>query len=213
MNKYLIRFNKSRGQPGRGSEEHVWRVFENDVEYLAADVKINVPSRSEQSEGPDWNIACSGFMQIDHDTGTVTIVDKPAEENKPQRSCDGCTKCCQGHLSGEAHGHSFQSGKPCFFVGDKGCSIYTDRPHDPCKTFKCEWLAQDYLPMWFRPDLSKVIVTKRVYDDGEWLEVCEAGQKMDSAVLSWLLIWAKNNNKNIRYQIDSGWNWIKNSER
>ena len=29
MNKYHIRFNKSRGQPGRGSMDHVWRVFEN----------------------------------------------------------------------------------------------------------------------------------------------------------------------------------------
>jgi|688.fasta_scaffold186293_4 hypothetical protein len=210
MNKYLIRFNKSHGQPGRGTDAHVWRVFENGVEYLAADVKLNVPSWSE-AEGPDWNIACSGFMQIDHDTGTVTIVDKPAEEIKPQRSCDGCTKCCQGHLHGTAHGHSFQSGKPCFFVGDKGCSIYADRPQNPCVDFKCEWLAQDYLPMWFRPDLSKVIVVKRQHDDGEWLEVCEAGQKMDSSVLSWLLIWAANNKKNVRYQIDGGINWIKNA--
>jgi hypothetical protein len=52
---------------------HVWRVFENDVEYLAAAVKLNVASWSEESEGPDWNIACHGFMVLDHDTGTVTI--------------------------------------------------------------------------------------------------------------------------------------------
>jgi hypothetical protein len=65
--------------------------------------------------------------------------------------------------------------------------------------------------MWFRPDLSKVIVVKRQHDDGEWLEVCEAGQKMDSSVLSWLLIWAANNKKNVRYQIDGGINWIKNA--
>jgi hypothetical protein len=48
-------------------------VFENDIEYLAAEVKLNVASWSEMSEGPDWNIACQGFMVIDHDTGTVTI--------------------------------------------------------------------------------------------------------------------------------------------
>ena len=62
MNKYLIRFNKSRGQEGRGSEAHVWRVFENGVEYLAKDVMINVPSWGE-TDGPDWNIACRGVMQ------------------------------------------------------------------------------------------------------------------------------------------------------
>jgi hypothetical protein len=61
MNKYLIRFNKSRGQEGRGSEEHVWRVFENGVEHLAKDVMLNVPSWGE-IDGQDWNIACKGFM-------------------------------------------------------------------------------------------------------------------------------------------------------
>jgi hypothetical protein len=72
MNKYLIRFNKSRGQPGRGSLDHVWRVFENDKEYLFKHVKINVPSYSERS-GEDWNIACDGFLTIDRETSTATI--------------------------------------------------------------------------------------------------------------------------------------------
>jgi hypothetical protein len=62
MKKYLIRFNKSRGQEGRGSEAHVWRVFEDGVEHLAKDVMINVPSWGE-TDGPDWNIACKGFMR------------------------------------------------------------------------------------------------------------------------------------------------------
>lgn len=72
MNRYLIRFNKSRGQPGRGSEEHVWRVFENGQEYLARHVRIQVPSWSE-ADGPDWNIACVGTMLFFTDTDTVVI--------------------------------------------------------------------------------------------------------------------------------------------
>lgn len=72
MNHYLIRFNKSAGQPGRGSPEHVWRVFENGNEYLARHVRIEVPSWSEQS-GPDWNIACKGSMLFFSDTDTVVI--------------------------------------------------------------------------------------------------------------------------------------------
>ena len=72
MNKYLIRFNKNRGQPGRGSEEHVWRVFENGTEMLAKHVRIQVPSWSEAS-GPDWNIACTGNMLFFIDTETVVI--------------------------------------------------------------------------------------------------------------------------------------------
>lgn len=72
MNKYLIRFNKTRGQPGRGSMDHVWRVFENDTEYLAKHVKINVPSYSE-TDGKDWNIACKGYMTVEAETATVII--------------------------------------------------------------------------------------------------------------------------------------------
>ena len=72
MNKYLIRFNKSKGQPGRGSEDHAWRVFENGREVLAKHVRIQVPSWSEAS-GPDWNIACMGTMLFFDDTDTVVI--------------------------------------------------------------------------------------------------------------------------------------------
>jgi len=73
LNKYLIRFNKSRGQPGRGTVDHVWRVFENDKEYLLKHFKLEVPSQSEMSPGPDWNITCQGFMVIDRNTSTATI--------------------------------------------------------------------------------------------------------------------------------------------
>ena len=74
MNKYLIRFNKSRGQPGRGSVDHVWRVFENGKEHLAKHVRIQVPSWSE-ADGPDWNIACKGTMFFFIDTETIVIVE------------------------------------------------------------------------------------------------------------------------------------------
>jgi hypothetical protein len=74
--KFRIRFNKSRGQPGRGTEEHVWRVFAEKKEYLAKHVEIDVPSRSEKEErSEDWNIVCEGAMVIDRDTSTIKIVD------------------------------------------------------------------------------------------------------------------------------------------
>ena len=63
MNKFLIRFNKSRGAPGRGTEDHVWRVFENGKEYLFKHLSINVPCRDEVSgneQHTDWNICCYG---------------------------------------------------------------------------------------------------------------------------------------------------------
>jgi hypothetical protein len=58
--------------PGRGTADHVWRVFEDGKEYLLKHVKINVPSYSER-DGEDWNICCTGQMTIDRETSTATI--------------------------------------------------------------------------------------------------------------------------------------------
>jgi len=74
MNKYLIRFNKSRGQAGRGTPEHVWRVFENGNEFLVKNFKINTLSFSEiDASGLDWNLCCYGYMALDKETSTAII--------------------------------------------------------------------------------------------------------------------------------------------
>ena len=72
MNTYHIRFNKTRGQQGRGTTDHVWRVFENEKEYLVKNIKINVPSYGAQTE-LDYSICCSGKMFIDRETSTIII--------------------------------------------------------------------------------------------------------------------------------------------
>jgi hypothetical protein len=77
MNTYQIRFNKSRGQAGRGSIDHVWRVFENGKEFLFKNLDITVPIKSEKDDnGQDYNIICQGYMTIDRDTSTAIIVKK-----------------------------------------------------------------------------------------------------------------------------------------
>jgi len=74
MNTYQIRFNKSRGQAGRGSMDHVWRVFENGKEFLFKNLDITAPVKSEKdANGTDYNIVCQGFMSIDRDTSTARI--------------------------------------------------------------------------------------------------------------------------------------------
>lgn len=74
MNKYRIRFNKTRGQPGRGTMDHVWRVFENDKEYLFKNINITVPVYSEKdANGVDYNICCRGVLEIDRETSTALI--------------------------------------------------------------------------------------------------------------------------------------------
>ena len=73
--KFRIRFNKSRGQPGRGTVDHVWRVFAGKKEYLAKHVILIVPSRSEKECcSEDWNIVCEGEMHIDRETSTIKIL-------------------------------------------------------------------------------------------------------------------------------------------
>lgn len=74
MNKYRIRFNKARGQPGRGTMDHVWRVFEGNKEYLFKHLDIEVPVRSEkEAASEDWNIVCVGYLHIDKETSTANI--------------------------------------------------------------------------------------------------------------------------------------------
>lgn len=75
MKHYKIRFNKTRGQPNRGTVDHVWRVFEDDKEFLFKNVQINTKSYSER-DGEDWNISCDGIMRIDRETSTAIIGEK-----------------------------------------------------------------------------------------------------------------------------------------
>jgi hypothetical protein len=57
--------------------DHVWRVFENDKEYLVKNFKLNVDSFSEKAENSeDWNVCCYGFLMLDRETSTA-IINKP----------------------------------------------------------------------------------------------------------------------------------------
>ncbi len=74
MNTYHIRFNKSRGQEGRGTVDHVWRVFENGRELLFKNLDITAPVKSEKDiNGVDYNIVCKGYMTINRETSTAII--------------------------------------------------------------------------------------------------------------------------------------------
>jgi hypothetical protein len=74
--KYRIRYNKAAGQPGRGTVDHKWRVFDEDnKEYICKEVKIQVSSWTEpDSNGNDWNIACFGGMVIDRINSIIKII-------------------------------------------------------------------------------------------------------------------------------------------
>jgi hypothetical protein len=70
-----VRYNKSRGQPGRGSLDHAWRVFDNDKEYVVKNVQINVPCWGAKT-GEDWSMCCEGVITVNKETSTITIGEK-----------------------------------------------------------------------------------------------------------------------------------------
>jgi hypothetical protein len=73
---YRIRYNKTAGQAGRGSPEHVWRVFdENNKEYICKKVLINKPAWTEKDRNDhDWNFECEGEMHIDREKSWISII-------------------------------------------------------------------------------------------------------------------------------------------
>ena len=77
MKTYRIRFNKARGQAGRGTMDHVWRVFEDGKEFLLKNLDITVPVKSEKdANGVDYNIVCKGYLTLDKDTSTAIITER-----------------------------------------------------------------------------------------------------------------------------------------
>jgi hypothetical protein len=83
MKTYRIRFNKTRGQAGRGTMDHVWRVFEDGKEFLLKNLDITVPVKSEKdANGVDYNIVCKGYLTLDKDTSTAIIASRVKQLEK-----------------------------------------------------------------------------------------------------------------------------------
>ena len=123
-----------------------------------------------------------------------------------ERKCGECSACCQGHLTGTAHGIPFGPNKPCQFVGGNGCMIYSYRPYDPCITFKCEWKINKDIPDEYRPDKCKAIFMHREVKGKLWLQVAEAGRPLSADVMHFIMI-LFNDHKydNVLYQRKGAW--------
>ena len=129
------------------------------------------------------------------------------------RQCGTCTKCCEGYLSGEALGHKFYPGKPCHFIAiGKGCSIYAKRPTDPCASYKCGWLTDVSLPEWMKPDEINAIIDTREINEIPYILLREAGGIMDVRVLSWMIVYVLQNNLNLKWMVDGGFNYLGSPE-
>jgi uncharacterized cysteine cluster protein YcgN (CxxCxxCC family) len=123
-----------------------------------------------------------------------------------KRSCDECAKCCEGWLTANIYGHVMQPGVKCHFLA-KTCTIYNDRPENPCQLYKCAWLDDEtnQLPEWLKPSYSDVIISKRVYGknaDQFYWDVTECGKTISSVVLNWIFIHTMNNHINVSYMVN-----------
>jgi hypothetical protein len=130
-----------------------------------------------------------------------------------KRSCGDCTKCCEGWLQGEALGKKFSLGKPCHFIAvGKGCTVYNQRPKDPCVAYRCGWLSNTDFPEWMKPNEVNALVEFRIINDVEYLKVTETGEVLSSKVLTWLIQYAITNQLNFLWQVEGGFNWMGSTQ-
>ncbi len=128
------------------------------------------------------------------------------------RQCDGCTKCCDGWLNGVVNGKPFWPGRPCHFASKGGCTIYNDRPENPCKTFHCQWLVNKDVPEWLKPDRANLIIVAREKNGIKYWVAEEAGAKLSVEALSWLIMHCLSYGINLLYFIGRGEYKIGNRE-
>lgn len=120
-----------------------------------------------------------------------------------KRECGSCTKCCDGWLTGNVGGEDFYPGKACIFSNTGcGCKNYKNRPIDPCINYNCAWILHEEIPESFKPSESNTIISISQVDKYPYAELLPAGDKIDSRVLSWFIIWGLRKYGNVLWLDD-----------
>jgi len=109
------------------------------------------------------------------------------------KDCGTCTICCEGWLTSIAYGNLFGNKKPCIFLCEKTCLIYTTRPKT-CSYYQCAW-SQGLFPDWMKPTESNVLISVE-YDNQkkQFLKVIELGISISDKVFNFIENWVKENN-------------------
>ena len=66
-----------------------------------------------------------------------------AKSKAKRRECQSCTACCDGWVAMTIDNEDIYPGRPCQHSTRQGCTIYQDRPVDPCVNFECGWMAKN----------------------------------------------------------------------
>ncbi len=120
------------------------------------------------------------------------------------RECGDCHRCCEGYLWGSALGHQFRTGKPCGWLGPRGCLIYPNHPQDPCKSFVCGWKSQAQWPDHMRPNVSNVIFVARFIEQHSYWYGVNCSKKLDHKVFDWALQHLRQTGQNLLLTQDDG---------
>jgi hypothetical protein len=124
------------------------------------------------------------------------------------RTCDECTACCDGWLKINVYGTHVYPGMPCRHSSSHGCTIYDDRPRDPCREFICGWLTPTSpLPDWMRPDKAQVIMLPANFTwQGRPVDVAVAVREaITPRALEWLKGFSLSQKRMLLYQINDDW--------
>lgn len=105
----------------------------------------------------------------------------------PERRCGPCTACCEGWLPGRVLDYEMKPGTPCHYLGSPGCSIYADRPADPCRNFLCAWMrSPDIFPDAFRPDRVGAIIRLKGWRNRPAYMVISTARDPDDVLCAWV---------------------------
>jgi hypothetical protein len=120
-----------------------------------------------------------------------------------KKSCDGCTKCCEGYLSANIKGHDMGQGIPCpLVIKNVGCGEYETRPYNPCVVFQCEWRRNPYFDEWLAPIKTNVIFVRQIFDGFEYIQITEAGSPATEEVIAWAKNYAEEHRMNFEWKVD-----------
>ncbi len=106
--------------------------------------------------------------------------------------CGDCNACCSGSLLGDAYGHEFGNGIPCYFLTHQKCSIYEQRP-SVCKDYQCAW-SQGLFTKELKPNKSGILVSVERKDNHQYLKVVDLIPNVSYNHIAYIEAWCSQNN-------------------
>jgi hypothetical protein len=108
----------------------------------------------------------------------------PSRESRPSPNRGRAVNCLRVAMGGSPAVSVGGFGpRPCHFRGVGGCTIYEERPADPCRGFVCGWLQRKPVPRVLPAGPAGVIIMKPWRQD----RICAgASVAPDAALLEWM---------------------------